>query len=73
MNDALFVYMVFFSFAYVSLSAGTGALILFGAVQLTMFIVAMRGGERFTFEGCRWASAFCGGADETSLYSTKVY
>jgi drug/metabolite transporter (DMT)-like permease len=44
----LFVYMVFFSFAYLSLGAGTGALILFGAVQLTMFIVAMRGGERFT-------------------------
>jgi len=44
----LFVYMVFFSFAYISLSAGTGALILFGAVQLTMFIIAMRGGERFT-------------------------
>lgn len=44
----LFTYMVFFAFAYVSLSAGTGALILFGAVQLTMFIVALRRGERFT-------------------------
>ena len=39
---ALFVYMMFFSFAYLSLGAGTGALILFGAVQLTMFIVALR-------------------------------
>jgi drug/metabolite transporter (DMT)-like permease len=45
---ALFAYMVMFSFAYLSLSAGTGALILFGAVQLTMFIVAMRQGEHFT-------------------------
>lgn len=45
---ALFVYMVFFSFAYISLSAGTGALILFGAVQLIMFFVALRGGERFS-------------------------
>ncbi len=44
----LFAYMVFFSFAYLSLGAGTGALILFGAVQLTMFIVALRGGEHFT-------------------------
>ena len=44
----LFTYMVFFSFAYLSLSAGTGALILFGAVQLTMFTVALRRGERFT-------------------------
>jgi drug/metabolite transporter (DMT)-like permease len=43
----LFVYMAFFSFAYLSLSAGTGALILFGAVQLTMFVVALRAGEHF--------------------------
>jgi drug/metabolite transporter (DMT)-like permease len=43
----LFTYMAFFSFAYLSLSAGTGALILFGAVQLTMFIAALRGGEQF--------------------------
>ncbi len=43
----LFTYMVFFSFAYLSLSAGTGALILFGAVQLTMFFTALRGGEHF--------------------------
>lgn len=43
----LFFYMAFFSFAYLSLSAGTGALILFGAVQLTMFIVALRGREYF--------------------------
>src|SRR5258705_6399393 len=33
---ALFVYAAAFSFAYVSLSAGTGALLLFGAVQATM-------------------------------------
>ena len=44
----LFLYMVFFSYAYLSLSAATGALILFGAVQLTMFIAALRAGERFT-------------------------
>jgi drug/metabolite transporter (DMT)-like permease len=40
--------MAFFSFAYLTLSAGTGALVLFGAVQLTMFVVALRQGERFT-------------------------
>lgn len=44
----LFTYMAFFSFAYLSLSAGTGALVLFGAVQLTMFIVALREGEHFS-------------------------
>jgi drug/metabolite transporter (DMT)-like permease len=44
---ALAAYMAFFSFAYMSLNAGVGALILFGAVQLTMFIVALRAGEHF--------------------------
>ena len=44
----LFAYMIFFSFAYLSLSAGTGALLLFGAVQLTMILAAWRAGERFT-------------------------
>jgi drug/metabolite transporter (DMT)-like permease len=44
---ALLTYMVFFSFAYLSLAVGTGALILFGSVQLTMFVFALRGGERF--------------------------
>jgi drug/metabolite transporter (DMT)-like permease len=43
----LFAYMACFSFAYLSLGAGTGTLILFGAVQLTMFISALRGGEYF--------------------------
>jgi drug/metabolite transporter (DMT)-like permease len=42
---ALSAYMIFFSFAYLTLSAGTGALILFGAVQLTMFAVSLRAGE----------------------------
>jgi drug/metabolite transporter (DMT)-like permease len=43
----LFLYVAFFSFAYVTLPAGTGALILFGAVQLTMFSAGLRSGERF--------------------------
>jgi drug/metabolite transporter (DMT)-like permease len=43
---ALFVYAAGFSFAYVSLPAGTGALLLFGAVQATMIIWALREGER---------------------------
>lgn len=41
----LALYAVPFSFAYVSLSAGTGALILFGCVQSTMLLVALRRGE----------------------------
>lgn len=42
----LFLYAVPFSFAYVGLSAGTGALILFGAVQLTMLGGAVVSGVR---------------------------
>jgi drug/metabolite transporter (DMT)-like permease len=42
----LFLYAITFSFAYLSLSAGTGALILFGSVQLTMILVALQRGER---------------------------
>ena len=42
----LFLYAVAFSFAYISLSAGTGALILFAAVQITMIAVGLYTGER---------------------------
>jgi len=43
---ALFAYAIAFSFAYVGLSAATGALLLFGAVQATMIGVGIRRGER---------------------------
>jgi drug/metabolite transporter (DMT)-like permease len=43
---ALFVYAAAFSFAYVALSAGTGALLLFGAVQVTMILWGFHKGER---------------------------
>lgn len=42
----LFLYVITFSFAYVTLSACTGALILFGAVQGTMIITGFVQGER---------------------------
>jgi drug/metabolite transporter (DMT)-like permease len=42
----LFAYAICFSFAYLGLTAGTGALILFGAVQLTMIAFAIIRGER---------------------------
>jgi drug/metabolite transporter (DMT)-like permease len=45
---ALFAYAAGFSFAYVSLPASTGALLLFGAVQMTMIGYGIRAGERFT-------------------------
>jgi drug/metabolite transporter (DMT)-like permease len=43
----LWLYVAAFSFAYITLPAGSGALILFGAVQLTMFTVGLAAGERF--------------------------
>lgn len=43
---ALFVYAAAFSYAYVTLVASTGALLLFGAVQATMIGRALATGER---------------------------
>ncbi len=43
---ALALYVLGFSFAYVSLDAGIGALILFGGVQVTMFAGAVAMGDR---------------------------
>jgi drug/metabolite transporter (DMT)-like permease len=43
---ALFVYAAGFSFAYISLTAATGALLLFGAVQVTMISYGLWAGER---------------------------
>jgi drug/metabolite transporter (DMT)-like permease len=57
----LFLYAVPFSFAYVRLSTGTGAVLLFAAVQATMLIAAYAGGERLT--RAQWAGfalAACG-------------
>ena len=42
----MFVYAAAFSFAYFFLSAGVGALLLFGAVQVTMISVGIAAGER---------------------------
>jgi drug/metabolite transporter (DMT)-like permease len=44
--SALFVYAAAFSFAYMSLPAATGALLLFGAVQVTMIGYGVWLGER---------------------------
>ncbi len=43
---ALFTYAAGFSFAYISLTAATGALMLFGAVQVTMIGYGLWAGER---------------------------
>ncbi|MEO0486978.1 MAG: DMT family transporter [Pseudomonadota bacterium] len=52
---ALALYLLGFSLAYLSLPAGLGALILFGGVQVTMFVGAVLGGERVP--AARWLGA----------------
>jgi drug/metabolite transporter (DMT)-like permease len=42
----LFAYAILFSLAYLRIPAGTGALLLFAAVQLTMIGAGLRAGER---------------------------
>ena len=43
---ALFIYAVSFTYGYGLIAAGTGALLLFGSVQVTMTVVGYREGER---------------------------
>ncbi len=58
---ALFVYAAAFSVAYVDLSAGTGALLLFGAVQATMILFGLWKGERMNgWQGVGLAMALSG-------------
>ena len=45
-TGSLTLYMLGFSYAYIALDAGVGALILFGGVQITMFAGTLLGGER---------------------------
>jgi len=56
----LFVYAFPFAFAYERLATGTGALVLFGAAQITMIAAGLRAGERptlFDWLGLALASA----------------
>ena len=48
MVAGLLAYVLFFSWAYLTLDTATGALVLFGSVQLTMFAVSFARGERFS-------------------------
>lgn len=52
---ALALYAIGFSFAYISLEAGLGALILFGGVQITMFAGALASGT--TLPPSKWIGA----------------
>ncbi|SHG46725.1 EamA-like transporter family protein [Marinomonas polaris DSM 16579] len=58
---ALFIYALGFSYAYVTLSTGMGALILFGAVQLTLILFAVWAGQKLVWlEWLGLAIAFAG-------------
>ncbi len=60
-SAALFAYALAFSFAYTKLSAGSGALLLFGAVQTTMLLWGWHRGERLSaLQGVGIALAVCG-------------
>lgn len=57
----LFLYAACFSFAYVSLDTGTGALILFGMVQVTMLAASIVGGKHPNrIEWLGWVLAMLG-------------
>lgn len=58
---ALFAYAAAFSYAYVSLPAAVGALLLFGAVQATMIGYGMARGERFNPRQTLGLALACGG------------
>lgn len=45
---ALFFYAILFSYAYVSIDTATGALILFGSVQITMIAYSLSVGKRLS-------------------------
>lgn len=58
---ALFIYALGFSYAYVSLATGVGALILFGAVQITLILLSFINGHRMKWlEWLGLAVAFSG-------------
>ncbi|HTD28591.1 MAG TPA: hypothetical protein VK660_04305, partial [Xanthomonadaceae bacterium] len=58
---ALFAYAACFSFAYISLPAATGALLLFGAVQATMIGYGLWTGERLGMRQSVGLICACGG------------
>ena len=43
---SLFVYAIAFSYAYLTLETGTGALVLFGSVQITMVLLSIYSGTK---------------------------
>lgn len=58
---SLFIYAIGFSFAYIVLDTATGALVLFGAVQLTVILISIfKGGRLSLLEWLGLITAFGG-------------
>lgn len=57
----LFAYAVAFSYAYITLDTGTGALILFGSVQITMIAISLFRGNRLHLSEWTGVSVAFGG------------
>ena len=55
-TSMLFLYAITFSFAYITLNTATGALILFGAVQMTMILITLKSGQRL--HAAEWLGVF---------------
>jgi len=66
----LIVYAIAFSLAYVTLPAGTGALLLFGAVQVTMIATGLAKGERLA--GAQWVGLLLALAGLVTLVAPGV-
>jgi drug/metabolite transporter (DMT)-like permease len=58
---ALYMYAICFSIAYIEISTGTGALILFGTVQLTMILFGIVNGEKSSLLVWAGVTLACGG------------
>lgn len=56
-SSFLFVYAIAFSYSYISLETGTGALILFGTVQVTMIVFGLVKGSRLHL--IEWIGLLC--------------
>ena len=69
---SLFIYATAFAFAYIGLSAATGALLLFGAVQLTMIAYAIWSGERLSLIQMFGLALACVGVAVLLLPSSTV-
>lgn len=55
--SALFVYALAFALAYLTIPAGTGALLLFASIQISMILYGLSIGERLS--GVQWAGLAC--------------